>query len=54
MKLNPPIYEKFIEKNECMHTNGMLENGLIYLYSASQFNVINVSTAYTKIMYVMN
>ena len=23
-----PVYEKFIEKNNCMHTNGMLEIGV--------------------------
>ena len=31
-EIKPPIYEKFIEKNKCIHTNDMLENGLMYLY----------------------
>ena len=39
------IYKKSIEKNNCIHTYGMLENGLKYLYQAFQFNVIN---AYIK------
>ena len=26
-----PIYENFIEKNKCVRTNGMLENGS-YIY----------------------
>ena len=25
-EIKPPIYEKFIEKNNCIRTNGMLEN----------------------------
>ena len=24
--------KKFIEENKCVRTNGMLENGLMYLY----------------------
>ena len=28
MKIAPPICEKFMEKNKCIHTNGMLENEL--------------------------
>ena len=31
-EIKPPIYEKFIENNKCIHTKGMLENGLMYLY----------------------
>ena len=31
-KLNPLKYEKSIEKNKCIRTNGKLENGLMYLY----------------------
>ena len=31
-EIKPPIYEKFIEKNKCIRTNDMLENGLMYLY----------------------
>ena len=30
-----PIYETFIEKNKCIHTNNILENGLMYLYCFS-------------------
>ena len=46
-EINPFVYEKFIEKNICIRTNGTLNNGLVYLYSTFQFNVINVSTSYT-------
>ena len=31
-----------------MLTNGMLENELMYLYKAFQFNVIDASTTYTN------
>jgi hypothetical protein len=48
MKSNPLIYEKFIERNKYIHANGKLENGLMYLYQAYQFNVINASTTYTN------
>ena len=37
-EIKPPIYDKFIEKNECIRTNGRLENRLMYLYYA--FNLI--------------
>ena len=30
-EIKSPIYEKFIEKNRCIHTNNMLKNGLMYL-----------------------
>ena len=46
MILNPFIREKFTEKNKSIHTNDMLENGLIYLYLDFQFNMINTSTTY--------
>jgi hypothetical protein len=26
------VYEKFVEENKHLHTNGRLENGLVYLY----------------------
>ena len=44
----PPIYEKVIEKNKCICTNDMLENGLMYLYWAFQFEMINASITYSK------
>ena len=47
-EIKPPMYEKFMEKNKCIHTNGMLESRLMYLYQDVQFNVINVSTTHTK------
>ena len=31
-EIKPPIYKIFVEKNKCLHTNDMLENGLVYLY----------------------
>ena len=31
-EIKPPLCEKFREKNKCMSTNGMLGNGLMYLY----------------------
>jgi hypothetical protein len=31
-EVKPHIYEKFIGKKQCIHTNGKLENGLIYLF----------------------
>ena len=31
-EIKQPVYEKFIGKNDCIHTNGMLENGLVHLY----------------------
>ena len=31
MKLNP-LYGKFIERNKCIRTNGMLGSGYMYLY----------------------
>ena len=47
-EFKPPIYQKVIKKNKCIRTNGMLENGLMYLYWAFHFNVINASTTYAK------
>ena len=32
MKLKPPIYEKFMEKNKFIRRNNMLWNGLMYSY----------------------
>ena len=40
--------QQFIEKNKCLVCNGRVENGLMYLYEDSWFNVTNVSTMYTK------
>jgi hypothetical protein len=31
-EFKPPLYDNVIEKNNCIHTNGMLENGLMYVY----------------------
>ena len=47
-EIKHPIYKKFIEKNKCMQINGRLENGLVYLYWAFQFDVINASTTHQK------
>ena len=47
-EIKPLIHKKFIEKNKYIHTNGMLENGLVYLYHAFQFNVINDSNTSTN------
>ena len=47
-EIKTPIYENFIEKNICVHTNSMLEVGLMYLYQAFRFNETNVSTIHTK------
>ena len=33
-------------KNECICTNNMLENGLMYLYYAFCFNVMNAYITY--------
>ena len=32
VEIKPPIYERFAEINKCIRSNGMLENGLVYLY----------------------
>ena len=48
MELDPLYKRSSYGKIKCIYTNDMLENGLIYLYLALQFNVINASTAYTK------
>ena len=47
-EIEPPIYEKCMEKNECMRTKGMLRNGLLYVYLAFQCNMTNASTMYTQ------
>ena len=47
-EIKPPTYKKFTKKNKCTYTNDKLESGLVYLYLAFQFNVINASTTYTK------
>ena len=39
----PPKHEKFTYKNKCICPNNNLENELIYLNQAFQFNVINAS-----------
>ena len=31
-ELKPPIQEVSRERKKCIHTNGKLENGLMYLY----------------------
>jgi len=43
-EMKPCVYEKFVEEKECIRTNGMLVNIFVYLYQASQFNVMNAST----------
>ena len=47
-QIKHPIYKKFIEKEIYTCTNGMLENGLMYLYQAVQFNVNYSFTTYPK------
>ena len=42
------IYVRFVEKNKCVCTKGMLENGLMYSYEAFISNVINASSEYTN------
>jgi hypothetical protein len=42
---------KFLKKNKCIHTNGMLENGLMYLYYNFKCNVINAPTTYLEYKY---
>ena len=44
----PYIKEVYKEKNKCIHTKIMLENGLMYLYRAFQSHGMNASTTYTK------
>ena len=44
-----PMYKKFMEKNECIRTNGRLENTFVYSCQAFQSNVINASTTYNYI-----
>ena len=29
-EIKPSVYEKFIEENKCIHTNGMLGNRLMF------------------------
>ena len=42
MNINPPpMNERFVEKNKCLHTNNML-------YTMLLVNVINASTKHTK------
>jgi hypothetical protein len=31
LRIKPPMYKRFVEKNNRIHTNEMLENGLMYL-----------------------
>ena len=42
-EMKPHVYVKIKVKIKCVRTNDMLENGLMYLYWASQFNVIYAS-----------
>ena len=46
MKKEPPVYEKFINKDKCLRPIGKLENGLIYLNMYFQYNLINVSNIF--------
>lgn len=41
----PLIYKRFVKENKCKCTNGMLENGLKYLYCDFLFDVVNASTS---------
>ena len=47
-EIKSPIYKNFIKKRKCIHTNGMPENGLIYVCEVFQFNAINASTTHTQ------
>ena len=47
-EIKPFTHENLVEKNKCIHTNGRVKNGLMYLYEASQFNMIKTSTTYAK------
>ena len=48
-EIKPHVYLKFMEKNKGIHTNGLLENRFMYLYSCFfYYDVTNVSFAYTK------
>jgi hypothetical protein len=40
------VYNKFIERIRCMHTNNLLENEPMYLHYAFQFDEINAFTIY--------
>ena len=44
-EIKVPIYKKFMEKNKCICTNGMLENGLMYSYQVLQCIVKHASTS---------
>ena len=43
-KIKPPINERLVEKNKCIHTNIMLKNGLIFILSF----IIQCDNAFTK------
>ena len=43
----PYIQKNYKRKKKCIGTNNRLENKLMYLYWAFQFNVIHASTTYT-------
>ena len=48
-EIKPPIYiyiyiREYYRENYCIHTNGMLENELMYLHQIFQFHVIIAST----------
>lgn len=43
-----PIHEVFIEKMNCIHISGRLENELMYLYEVLRYTMKIVSTAHTK------
>ena len=42
------VYKKYIVKNKRICINDRPKNGVMYLYYAFQYNVINGSTMYTK------
>ena len=45
--IKPPICKKFVRKTN-VRTNVVLENGVMCLYNAFQYDVINASTTYTN------
>ena len=46
-EVKSPIHENFTADNKCIHTNGGLENGLMYSYKVLESNVVNASPACT-------
>lgn len=54
MKLHPLYTRSLYRTNLYISTNNMLDNGLVYLYDVSQFDVISTSNTYTHNIQIMN